>query len=563
MKKILLTILCSAFLMIGCVDLEEEVFDEVQVSDVESLLENDPEFAANLVGAMYTPLVGLFGGQNMHMLMESSSDLSITPGRVRPNGSIDWLGDGQLIRMHTHEWNDSEAVLLAVWNNLQAGIASGLSVLTAFNTPAALEDPNITTLRAETQAMLAFYMWYIFDLYGQVPYIDIETEENQVLLGDEAIDEMLRLIDEAMPNLGGKADVNSIHLFSKAAAKMIKARIYLNKGVYNDRYAASYSFDNSDMTEVINITTDIIGNEGYALATDYFRLFDADSDGNSATNEIIFATNLIAGVQGLRELTAMVMSQGQYGGDAGGFRGWNGYCTLPEFAQSWDTDDPRYYEENYPNEPGTLAPEDYKLNRGIQIGQQYGPVPVDGNNTPSEPGTFRRDGNGDLIIEQLFNFPRDNFAINYTLEIGPSPIESNLFAGARIFKYEYDTPGPGRWDTNINPIVLRLADVYLMRAEARLRNGDDAGALSDINTVRAARGGDNLASVDLDAMLEERAFELYFESIRRTDLIRFGKFNDDWTLKGGVTPDHVRVFPIPINVITAAEGSIIQNQGYN
>jgi hypothetical protein len=494
--------------------------------------------------------------------METSSDLSITPGRTRPNGSIDWLGDGQYIRLHTHKWNDSEVALGSTWNSLQAGIASGLSVLTAFNTPAALQDSNITPLRAESQAMLAFYMWYIYDLYGQVPYIDIETGQNQVLLGDDAINEMLRLIDESMPNLGDKANVNSIHLFSRAAAKMVKARIYLNKGVYADRYAGSYNFDSADMNQVITITSDIIDNEGYTLATDYFKLFDADSDSNIATDELIFTANLISGVQGNRALTAMVMSQGQYGGDSGAFRGWNGYATLPEFVQSWDTNDPRYYEENYPNQLGTIAPEDYQLNRGIQLGQQYGPVPVDDNDIPAETGTFRRDSNGDLIIEQLFNFPRDNFAVNYTLEIGDTPTTSNLFAGARIFKYEYDTPGPGRWDTNINPVIFRLADTYLMRAEAKLRDGNSAGALADVNIVRTARGATPLASIDLEAMLAERAFELYFESIRRSDLIRFGKFNDDWTLKGGVSSDHVRVYPIPINVITAAEGTIIQNQGY-
>mgnify|MGYP001804285704 CR=1 FL=1 len=107
---------------------------------------------------------------------------------------------------------------------------------------------------------------------------------------------------------------------------------------------------------------------------------------------------------------------------------------------------------------------------------------------------------------------------------------------------------------------MRLADAYLMRAEAKLRNGDAAGALDDVNAVRTARGAATLNSLDLDAMLAERGFEFYWESQRRTDLIRFGKFNDAWTSKE-VSDANKRLFPIPLNAL-AASSNLTQNSGY-
>ena len=104
-------------------------------------------------------------------------------------------------------------------------------------------------------------------------------------------------------------------------------------------------------------------------------------------------------------------------------------------------------------------------------------------------------------------------------------------------------------DTRVNgaetdlPVFL-LADVYLMYAEAVLRggNGSASTALDLVNDVRRrAFGGSSdgeISSSDLtlDFILAERGRELYTEGIRRTDLIRFGKYTSgyQWNWKGGV-----------------------------
>ena len=560
MKNIIrLTPIFLLFFILGCADLEEEIFDEVTVTDIEALLENpSPEFLDNLVASVYAELIPNFTERNYFNAQESTSDISMTPTRlwVDPSRS-DWFDGGRYVRLHTHAWDPSDVTVITVWDLLQGGIAAGLEVLGPFSTPSALANPTITPRRAEVQGLLAFYMWAIYDLYAQVPYVDQKTGQNVVLSEERAINEMVRLLEDAIPNLPTKAESNSGIIFSQGAAQALVARIYLNKAVYLDRYAGSFAFNNADMSEVISVTTDLINNGGYSLAEDYFRLFDGDSDNNSATDELIFVVDCEAGLTCNRAFTAMVMSQGQFAADGGSFRGWNGFCTLPEFVDSWDTEDPRFFEENYPNEAGGIDPATYQLNRGIQVGVQYGPVPVDASGNPTEGGTFKRDANGMLVIEELKNFLRDDQVVDYAKDV---ELTSNQWAGARVFKYEYDTPGPGRWDTDINPVIFRLADAYLMRAEAHLRNGNADQALADVNALRTARGAALLSSIDLDGMLAERGFEFYWEAQRRTDLVRFGKFNDAWTSKPA-SDANKRVFPIPTNAL-AASSQLVQNQGY-
>jgi hypothetical protein len=108
-----------------------------------------------------------------------------------------------------------------------------------------------------------------------------------------------------------------------------------------------------------------------------------------------------------------------------------------------------------------------------------------------------------------------------------------------------------------------------MRAEAKLRKGDPpASALADVNLVRASRTSSTppppLPSITLDLLFRERGFELYWEMVRRTDMIRFGKYEGTWTEKTN-TDKQKRIFPIPQTAIDGASnlvGYLSQNPGY-
>ncbi len=122
--------------------------------------------------------------------------------------------------------------------------------------------------------------------------------------------------------------------------------------------------------------------------------------------------------------------------------------------------------------------------------------------------------------------------------------------------------------------VFRLADVYLMYAEAVLRagNASDAAALGYINALRdRAYGNTNgrVPSYNLQFILDERARELFWEGHRRSDLVRFGQFTSGsylWPWKGKVaegvaTASFRDLYPIPANDL-GANPTLKQNTGY-
>jgi len=124
--------------------------------------------------------------------------------------------------------------------------------------------------------------------------------------------------------------------------------------------------------------------------------------------------------------------------------------------------------------------------------------------------------------------------------------------GIRVIKYH-----PGRSDKYI---ILRYAESQLNKAEAQMRNGDNAGAIETLNALRSARGASTISSIDEAGMLDERGFETYWEGLRRIDQIRFGTFTDTWTEKTVTDPTRV-LFPIPQQALDS-NPNLEQNEGY-
>jgi len=143
---------------------------------------------------------------------------------------------------------------------------------------------------------------------------------------------------------------------------------------------------------------------------------------------------------------------------------------------------------------------------------------------------------------------------NQLVDFDPNDNDASILPNGRTQKYRGETTKDN------SAYAIRLAEIYLVRAEALGRSG---GGLKDLNTLRSNRGLGNLSNSDvpndaafLNAVLDERRAELNFEGHRLFDLARTG--NVENVLGTGVQS----IMPIPQREIIAGNGIVAQNPGY-
>jgi starch-binding outer membrane protein, SusD/RagB family len=156
----------------------------------------------------------------------------------------------------------------------------------------------------------------------------------------------------------------------------------------------------------------------------------------------------------------------------------------------------------------------------------------------------------------------------YTDIYGVVKTRSNLTKGAIPLKFT-DFSKPAGSGYVLDQPVFRLAEIYLSLAEAINEisgPNDEAIKYAKFVTDRAGIAIPDEAKATKesfrDFLLDERGRELYLEYIRRTDLIRHGKFISKAQARGKNAQPHQVVFPIPYFVILQGEGVVKQNPGY-
>lgn len=374
---------------------------------------------------------------------------------------------------------------------------------------------DIVNYRAEARLLRALAYYHLMDLYGKAPFV---TEDDPVGTYQGPQYDRTQLFSfiesellDIIPDLK-PARTNEYARADQAVAWMILAKIYLNAEVY---------IGQPKYTECITYTKNII-DAGYSLAPDYQLNFLADNNTNLAgQNEIIFP--LVSDgtyTQNYGATTVIINGEaGSLENNAAdlGCQGWGGALRVrKQFAE-------RFLDGSVPltDKRNTLI----TANRSIDI---------------SDVG----DRDSGYIITKFKNKT------------------SGGVAGADPTFVDTDFP------------MFRLADVYLMYAEAVVRGGS-GGSLSTATTyinllrVRANSSSINSTDLTLTFLLNERSRELYWEGHRRQDLIRFGLFtggNYNWTWKGGTQngiaiASHLNVYPIPVNSM-AVNPNLTQNPGY-
>jgi hypothetical protein len=540
----------------GCTKLKEEVLDEASVAGL-----TNKQQAEGVIAPVYAKLEDVFMHTTYFALQEISTDEAILPFR----GGTDWGDNGIYVQVHKHENISSDVNVRNTWNHILIGISRAVTAINALPTN---EYADAKTFLAEARGMRAYYSMLTLDLYGLIFVKEDASETSKILRGEEAIEYIkseLLAVEPLLDNTTGPGRI------TRATVQGLLSRLYLNAAVYRDVYAPSFTFKPEDMDKVIDYCTRIISSGQFALSPDYFSLFN---DNNHTNKELIFAVDQRADLgNGHNRLGYFSLSGDHFPlTNQPGANGTDGPGITPEFYRTWvnayapldpAAADPRFYKQNlFIPADSCVSKANFNLDRGILRGQQYGLIRANGAFVPC--------GTNGLKVGRLFNTTRPgstNVPVNFTEQIDYTIAGSGYSTGYRVSKYEYSkTSVTGRNFGEHDIVILRLADIYLMRAEAKLRKGDAAGALADVNIVRASRTNPPppLPSITLDLLFRERGFELYWEMVRRPDMIRFGKYEGTWTEKTS-TDRQKRLFPIPQTAIDAASnlpGYLVQNPGY-
>jgi hypothetical protein len=577
--KILYTILGALLLFNGsCTDLEEEVLDE-SLTGI-----GLAEAVSGAIAPAYGQVSWVWRHTNYFGLQEIASDEAILPFR----GGVDWFDGGKFLATHTHSMTPTNDLVGSAWNELTKNISRTLSAIEVLRPLAEAGDRDAEGALYEMIALRSYLNMLLLDSWGLVFQKESSAELSVVLRGQDAIDyiesELLSVVDV----------INTTRApgrMTQAAVWGFLARLHLNAAVYRDPYGTP-NFTAADMDNVIKYTDMLIGSGQFSLSPEYFDLF---SDDNNSNPELIWASDQ-------RGVLRRAHSRWTYWSLPGSnwgrpeFRssdGTDGPGMTPDFYQTWvdvygavdpaDADNRFFWKrQQIPPELEDLTgltplndadhyycetAENYEFNRGIMRGIIWGPR-KDSN------GAFFTCDDGYRIypVKQIKgNGPDKNVGyVNLTPQIDFTNEGRLHHTGYRYSKYGFSRTSPNANNfSSIDLVFMRLAEIYMMRAEAKLRKGDASGALADVNMVRTSRTSREpipaaLNSIDIDRLYAEYGFEFYWEGLRRTNQIRFGRYEDSWTEKTDSDP-HKRLFPIPQNAVDGAsnnEGYLVQNSGY-
>jgi len=372
------------------------------------------------------------------------------------------------------------------------------------------QQTSIKTYRAEARFLRAMAYYHAMDLFRDIPFADENTIGSSTLPSKwEAIKifyfigKELRDCSESMPD----ADNCQYGRAPRAAAWMLLSRLYLNA----ETYKAGAHYDSC------MLYTKKVIDEGYALESDYSKLFNADNDKRVGKgHEIIFplvvnSTNVVS---------------------------WGATTYL--VCGEVDTD-------NGPKADSVGCASAWSMFR------VRGELPALFDMNNDARAMFYTKGQTQYMNNGVTDRTGGYFTVKWSNRTDAGVASSNTVSDG----------------VNTDFPMFRLADAYLMYAEAAARTRTNLStALGYVNDLRSHRSAASVVQNDLIAttnniafkfFLDERARELYWECVRRTDLVRFGCFTSNlyiWEWKGGVkggasVNDKYNVYPIPATEISA------------
>ena len=430
----------------------------------------------------------------------------------------------------------------------------GATICTQYLKECADYDASMT---AEVHFIRALYYYFLLDNFGNPSFSENVGEIPQQIQSADLFAWIVKELEENMngmlaPSVRKKGDANYGRA-DQSAAWMLLARLYLNASKYTGGEQTEY-WEKAKMyaEKVINESGRSIWMGDDATAhksangkwSAYQMLFMADNDQSGAYNESIFAFTL----------------------DGATTASWGASTFL--FAASWDG----YMKEIYPQ----LTDQAWGGNRTrVDLVEKFISTSALNNLPNWRTETIIAAAGDDRALLFGDNAKGDGGVKDRKWTNDDVATFTDGIATTKYTTQRSDGGAVSNTTHNDNDIMLmRLAEAYLIYAEAEARAAGSSTTLEKgtqlINVLRErANNNDQHNTYTLKEICDERSRELYFEGVRRTDLIRFGFYGGSsytWQWKGGVHEGgkfdaYRNIFPIPVTEL-GTNINLKQNPGY-
>ena len=545
-----LFLLLAALSMTSCLD--EHPKDQL---DEDAIYGSASDIYINAVASLYNYIGGANESEGIQGTCRGIYDYNTltTDEAMIPIRGGDWYDGGLWNAMYQHRWTADDQSLYDTWKYIYKVIVLANKSLDIISSKSGLlSAAQQQEYRAEVRAIRAMFYYYAMDMFGRVPLVLSTDEQRYSSLFQGQTDrssvfhfvfQELQQVLPSLPDQHSNKEGNYYGRITQPVVNFLLAKLALNAEIYmyddwtqgyanrpkgSDIHfsvpaaeASSHGGDKElNAWETCIYYCDKLAEEGYVLESDDAFNFSAH---NETSKENIFTIPMDKNIY-TNQFHYLFRSYHYTHGGALGWGSENGTCATISTMKA------NHYGE---------ADEDARCKMNFVAGV----VKVDGH---------------ELLMDN-----------GKPLEYQPFEVAQNLTnskfiktAGARMAKYEVDRTSYMDGKLQSNDIVLfRYADALLMKAEAKVRNGENGD--EELNRIRA-RVGMPYRKATLDNILEERLLELVWEGWRRQDLIRFGKFTGAYDLRTplqGESSGYTTVFPIPQKCIDL-NSELVQNKGY-
>ena len=545
-----LFLLLAALSMTSCLD--EHPKDQL---DEDAIYGSASDIYINAVASLYNYIGGANESEGIQGTCRGIYDYNTltTDEAMIPIRGGDWYDGGLWNAMYQHRWTADDQSLYDTWKYIYKVIVLANKSLDIISSKSGLlSAAQQQEYRAEVRAIRAMFYYYAMDMFGRVPLV-LSTDEQRYSSQFQGqtdrssvfhfVFQELQQVLPSLPDQHSNKEGNYYGRITQPVVNFLLAKLALNAEIYmyddwtqgyanrpkgSDIHfsvpaadASSHGGDKElNAWETCIYYCDKLAKEGYVLESDDAFNF---STHNETSKENIFTIPMDKNIY-TNQFHYLFRSYHYTHGGALGWGSENGTCATISTMKA------NHYGE---------ADEDARCKMNFVAGV----VKVDGH---------------ELLMDN-----------GKPLEYQPFEVAQNLTnskfvktAGARMAKYEVDRTSYMDGKLQSNDIVLfRYADALLMKAEAKVRNGENGD--EELNRIRA-RVGMPYRKATLDNILEERLLELVWEGWRRQDLIRFGKFTGAYDLRTplqGESSGYTTVFPIPQKCIDL-NSELVQNKGY-